>query len=250
LKKKEKLLDRIVSLGYDEQTANGLILSGRVLVNDTKETRAGCLIPSDAKIELLEEREYVSRSALKLLGAIEAFQPSVQGRVCIDLGASTGGFTQVLLLNGAKRVYAIDVAYGFLDFSIRSDERVVVLERKNVRDISKEWFLVEDFASASPFFIVCDISFMSLRTVLRSVVLFFQREEAPFDGIFLFKPQYEASRLTEKGVMKDESLVESLLESFREFATGLGCRVNGIAPSRIRGTKGNQEYVIALSYPG
>jgi 23S rRNA (cytidine1920-2'-O)/16S rRNA (cytidine1409-2'-O)-methyltransferase len=248
MKRRLRLDDLLVLRGHDLNEAKSLILSGLVFVDGRRETRAGIEVSEESVIEVRQSRKYVSRSALKLIGAIREFRPEIANRICIDLGASTGGFTQVLLEAGARRVYAVDVAYGILDYSIRSDERVVVLERRNVREIAPDWFREAEFATEIPF-IVCDISFMSLRTVLDSLRRFADGIGISFEGIFLLKPQFEASDRTQRGVITDEVLRSEILDDFLKFAVASRFKVLGVAPADIRGAKGNQEYTVYLKYP-
>lgn len=197
----------------------------------------------------MTEKKYVSRSAAKLLGALDAFSVSVTDRVCVDLGAAHGGFTQVLLERGARRVYTFDVAYGMLDWKLRNDPRVVVRERTNVRNLSREHFLPEDLNEPDGFFVTCDISFMSLRTVLRSVREFGQTTGLKIDGIFLLKPQFEASKKTEKGILKDQQIVLEIVQEMLKHCNETGWETVGCEPSVLKGAGGNQEYVLYLKLP-
>ena len=164
--KKVSLLELVAALGHSPESAKALVLSGRVFVNGNRETRVGLKIKPDSRLEVQGEKKYVSRAAHKLLGALEIFKPEVQGRICLDLGASHGGFTQVMLEAGARRVYAVDVAYGIFDYNLRQDPRVVVLERRNARDLEAEWLDSEDLSNPEGFLCTADLSFISLRSIL------------------------------------------------------------------------------------
>ena len=204
------------------------------------------MAPSDS----VPERRYPGRAAYKLLGALEDMpdlRAMIEGRVCLDIGAAHGGFTRVLLEAGAAKVYALDVAYGMLDFNLRRDERVVPLERKNVRHIERSWFAPEDFTHA-PWFLTCDAAFISLGTVLAAVApVLAEAPPVAWDGVFLVKPQFEDSRSAEGGVVRDQARRLELLEAVRERARTLGLVVGVDRPARITGQKGNQEYCLVLS---
>ncbi len=210
-------------------------------------------------------RKYPSRAAEKLLGAFEDLSASEdlsdedrsllspEGMVCVDLGASHGGFSKVLKEKGALRIYAVDVAYGIFDYSLRKDPAVVVLERKNARDIQESWFLPEDLrrnssGSGKPdLFIVSDLSFISLKTIMNSLIVFLKETRCTAAGLLLIKPQFEAGALTEKGILTDDSLRNRITEDVCSHARSLGFRVISLVPSRLKGTKGNQEYILFFS---
>ena len=182
---------------------------------------------------------YVSRGGFKLEKALRVFPVSAEGKTCIDCGASTGGFTDVLLKNGAKKVYAVDVGYGQLAWSLRSDARVVTMERTNARSLRPEMFAdVMDMA-------VMDLSFISVRLVLPAVrELLTEAGEA----LCLIKPQFEAGRedVGKKGVVRDASVHERVLREFLEAAPELGYTVMGLDYSPVRGPEGNIEYLAYL----
>ena len=250
--KKRKLIDAVREMGFSEQEASGMILSGKILIDGNRETRSGIFIQTSSKITVLKSKEYVSRSAEKLAGALSDFSLDVCGRACLDLGASTGGFVQVLLEKGARKVYAVDVGYNILDYSLRRDAKVAVLERHNVKDLNISWFSDEDmdaFQKKERLFVTCDISFMSLKTVVSSLVSFLEKEKISCDGVFLLKPQFEDSRNTEKGILADDSLREQIVRNTEQFLDSSGIAVKGILPARIKGASGNQEFVISFSYP-
>ncbi len=192
--------------------------------------------------ESAEGPDYVSRGAHKLLGALEAFGPrglGVEGRLCLDAGASTGGFTDVLLRRGAARVLAVDVGYGQLAWSLRTDERVTVMERVNVRDLTPE--MVGD----PPTLIVGDLSFISLRLVLPALTACADRQA---DLVMLVKPQFEVGkdRVGAGGVVRDPALRAGAVREVAASAGTLGLAVRGVTASPLPGPSGNVEYLIWL----
>jgi 23S rRNA (cytidine1920-2'-O)/16S rRNA (cytidine1409-2'-O)-methyltransferase len=233
-----------------------LIMTGKVLVDGRPETKPGRQISERNSIVLKERpRQYPARSASKLLGAMESFRAlsveSIESRIaehiCVDLGASHGGFTRVLLDRGARRVYAVDVARGLLHHSLQRNERVIVLDRHNVRFIDASWFDAADLA-LQPWFFTCDISFLSLATVLEAVAGFAARNSLSFSGIFLLKPQFEASKHTEKGILRDEELRLKICKEMMDRAVTLGYTVHGAADSVLAGRRGNVEICLFLEY--
>lgn len=222
----------------DGQEAFVMITEGRVRVGGQKAVSPAQMMPSDASIEVRGVGErYVGRGAEKLKGAMERFGISAQGKICADIGAATGGFTEVLLRRGAAKVYAIDTAHGKLAFKIREDARVVVMENTDVRDLAA---LPEKVALA-----VIDVSLISLRNILPHV----GRLLAP-DGIAvaLFKPQYETrdSSLLHHGIVRDSAARESLLADFRAWVGAHGWHSVDWMESPITGSKGNTEYLFYL----
>ena len=238
----ERLDQRLVELGHfdSREKARATIMSGLVYVNGQKADKPGMAVKADAKIEVRGAAcPYVSRGGFKLEKALRVFPVSAEGKTCIDCGASTGGFTDVLLKNGAKKVYAVDVGYGQLAWSLRSDARVVTMERTNARSLTPEMFAdVMDMA-------VMDLSFISVRLVLPAV-----HELLAEDGqvLCLIKPQFEAGRedVGKKGVVRDASVHERVLREFLEAAPGLGYTVMGLDYSPVRGPEGNIEYLAYL----
>ena len=219
------------------ERAKATIMSGQVFVNGQRVDKPGTSVPEDADIEIKGHTlEYVSRGGLKLEKALKYFDVSPKGKVCIDCGASTGGFTDCLLKGGAVKVYSIDVGYGQLAWSIRSDPRVVVMERTNIRNVTKQQ--VPD----SPELGVIDVSFISLRIVLPVV-----RELLSETGevLCLIKPQFEAGRekVGKKGVVRELSTHIEVLESFIKNANDAGFGVLGLTFSPIKGPEGNIEYL-------
>ena len=236
------LFDR--GLAESREKAKALIMTGAVFVNGQKQTKPGTPMPDDAEIEVRGERlPFVSRGGLKLQKALDVFGIDPVGLVCVDCGASTGGFTDCLLQRGAKHVYAVDVGYGQLAWSLRSDERVTVMERTNARALSPDMF-PETMDMA-----VMDMSFISLRLVLPAVrgIL---KENAQV--VCLVKPQFEAGRdkVGKKGVVREPSVHREVLEGFITAAEELGFYLQGLDFSPVRGPEGNIEYLAWLSTAG
>lgn len=236
-------LDALVfELGLSEsrERARGAIMSGLVYVDGRKTDKPGTQVSPDAKIELRGRScPYVSRGGFKLEKALRVFPVSVEGKTCIDCGASTGGFTDVLLQNGAARVYAVDVGYGQLAWKLRSDERVTVMERVNARYLTPEQFPeLMDLA-------VMDLSFISVRLVLPAVHGLLKENG---EVLCLIKPQFEAGRadVGKKGVVRDRSVHERVLRDFAAFAPEADFSVLGLDYSPIRGPEGNIEYLCRL----
>jgi len=240
--KKERLDKLLVERGLvqSRERASALILAGKVVVEDHAVDKVGTRIPIDADIRLKGgDIPYVSRGGLKLEKGLESFDISVAGRVAIDVGASTGGFTDCLLQRGAVQVYAVDVGYGQLAWKLREDPRVVNLERTNIRD------LTADTLGAAPSLAVIDASFISLDKVLPATLPLL----AP-DGevLALIKPQFEVGRgqVGKGGVVRDPAQHAEVVEKVRESAASLGCRVLGVVESPLLGPKGNREFLIHL----
>lgn len=243
--KKERLDIRLVREGLcdSREKAKALIMSGNVYVGEAREDKAGTMVPEDKPIRIRENPlRYVSRGGLKLEKAISRFSLQMENKVCIDAGASTGGFTDCMLQNGAKRVYAIDVGYGQLAWSLRSDERVVVLEKTNVRFLTEEQVPeLCDFASA-------DLSFISLTKVwipLQQGLL--QNGQM----VCLVKPQFEAGRenVGKKGVVRDAAVHEEVL--LRDHGLGFSARVFDFRPDILPGSRtGGKHRVPAVSRKG
>ena len=244
---KERLDVILIEQGYatSREKAKAIIMSGNVFVNGQREDKAGATFETEG-LELTVKGntlKYVSRGGLKLEKALVAFPIDLNGQVCMDIGASTGGFTDCMLQNGAKKVYAIDVGHGQLDWKLRNDERVVCMEKTNFRYVTKEQ--VSDpigFASA-------DVSFISLTKILPAAYPLL-KEGAQM--ICLIKPQFEAGRekVGKKGVVRDPAVHEEVIRSVADFATELGFAVLGLTFSPIRGPEGNIEYLIRLSKDG
>ena len=222
------------------ELARALIMEGRVMAGDRKILRASETLRPDERLRVRGALDsYVSRGAHKLLRALEVFEIDLKDRVCVDVGASTGGFTDVMLRAGARQVYSVDVGYNLLDYRLRSDARVVCMERTNARFLKPE-----DFPER-PDFGATDVSFISLKAVLPaalSVLLPGGRFAA------LIKPQFEAPKedVGEKGVVRDPAVHARVLRDITEFIPTLGWRVNGLDFSPIRGPEGNIEFLLDL----
>lgn len=222
------------------ELARALIMEGRVMAGDRKILRASETLRPDERLRVRGALDsYVSRGAHKLRRALEVFEIDLKDRVCVDVGASTGGFTDVMLRAGARQVYSVDVGYNLLDYRLRSDARVVCMERTNARFLKPE-----DFPE-QPDFGATDVSFISLKAVLPaalSVLLPGGRFAA------LIKPQFEAPKedVGEKGVVRDPAVHARVLRDITEFIPTLGWRVNGLDFSPIRGPEGNIEFLLDL----
>ncbi len=239
---KERLDKLLVLQGLvpSRERARALILAGKVVVDDHLVDKAGAQIDVDAKLRLKgEDIPFVSRGGLKLEQALATFPISVAARVAIDVGASTGGFTDCLLQAGASRVYAVDVGYGQLAWKLREDSRVVNLERCNIRHLQN------DILDPLPSLAVIDASFISLSKVLPNT-LNLLTEDAEI--VALIKPQFEVGRgqVGKGGVVRDPQLHEKVIENIQSLAVELGCQVCGVIESPIHGPKGNREFLIHL----
>ncbi len=220
--------------------AKNLLKEGSVLLNGTPCTKPSVLVTENDKLSLSgSDIPFVGRGGLKLQEALSSFSLSVTNRVCMDIGASTGGFTDCMLQNGASKVYAIDVGHDQLDVSLRTNNKVVNLEGMDVRRMQREDFdEIPDFCSV-------DVSFISLNLVLPSI---FQLTGECADYVVLVKPQFEAgkSSIGKKGIVKSASVHVQVLENVLSFARNVGFTVHGLCLSPIRGGSGNVEYLAHL----
>jgi 23S rRNA (cytidine1920-2'-O)/16S rRNA (cytidine1409-2'-O)-methyltransferase len=246
--KKERLDVAMVRLGLapSRERARAIIMAGQVYVGDRLVDKPGTLILPDVQCRVAEvtpELKYVSRGGLKLEKALDAFQLDPQDRVVIDVGSSTGGFTQCLLERGAKRVYAVDVGHGQLAWSLRNDPRVVVMERTNIRHLSN---LPEPMQCA-----VIDVSFISLRLVLPPLIPLLKQDPDTWI-IALVKPQFEAGKAEVDrggGVIKDPTVHQRVLAELKEWITeNTTLRVMSETDSPILGRDGNHEFLFALRF--
>lgn len=223
--------------------ARSLIMEGRVRVNGAPATKAGANVAEGALIEIERPRRFVSRGGEKLEHALDAFELQVDGALALDVGASTGGFTDCLLQRGAASVVAVDVGYGQLDWKLRSDARVTVMERTNFRHLP-------DDAFAQPFDVIAiDASFISLRTILARAVHYL----APHgDIVALVKPQFEAGRerLGSGGVVRDPAVHRAVIAEVRDAAEGLGLTAVDLTASPLLGPAGNREFLMRLRSDG
>ena len=239
----KKRLDILVTergLAESREKAKTLIMAGDVYVDQQKADKPGDLYPEEAPIEVRGKGlKYVSRGGLKLEKAMAEFPISLSGLVCMDVGASTGGFTDCMLQNGAKKVYAIDVGYGQLAWSLRTDCRVVNLERTNARYLSQE-----QVPEPIDFFSV-DVSFISLSLILPAVRPLLSENAR---AVCLIKPQFEAGRekVGKKGVVRDPAVHQEVIEKVLGFALENGYSVLGLTFSPVKGPEGNIEYLAYL----
>lgn len=238
------LVDR--GLVASRERARALVMSGVVLVRGHAETKPGTMLDPSVEITLKEaDHPYVSRGALKLVKGLDAFGIDPTGLVAADVGASTGGFTDVLLRRGARKVYAIDVGYGQLAWSLRQDPRVVVLERENVRNM--DLALVPEPCDIA----VTDVSFISLTLVLPRIAQLL-RPPAGKPIVALVKPQFEVGRdlVGKGGVVRDEAVRRSAVTKIRDWATAHGFECGDDVESPITGPAGNVEYLLLLRTAG
>ncbi len=248
-KQNKKRLDiALIDLGIFDtrQEAQAAIMDGAVLVNNEKITKSGTSVSEQDKIELrpgFSKQKYVSRGGQKLEKALCEFQTNVTDRICLDVGASTGGFTDCLLQHGARTVYAIDVGYGQLDWKLRTDTRVIVKERINARHLTPEELYVERAPRAT--LAVIDCSFISLDKILPAVCNLIEKTDSEI--ICLVKPQFEAGRkAVNKGVVKDRKVHLEVLSKVDDIASSLALETRASTFSPLKGPKGNIEYLVLL----
>lgn len=252
----KKRLDLILfEKGFFEtkNAASAAILAGNIKINDTPVTKAGELFDEEKlfdpknKIEI-KKMPFVSRGGLKLDAAIKEFKIDLKDKICIDMGASTGGFTDCMLQAGAKKVYAVDVGYNQLAWKLREDERVVVVEKTNVKnctfsDIFGSETLLED---EIPSFMSMDLSFISIKKVLGNILNFIKKDSLM---VFLIKPQFEAEKneIQKGGIVKDEKIHKKIIEDIKNYAKEFDLETIGVIKSPIQGAKqGNTEFLICL----
>ena len=224
-------------LAESRERAQALIIAGKVRVAGETVRRPDRSVSDEASISVDDSPAYASRGAFKLAPALEAFEVDPAGLVCADIGASTGGFTDVLLRRGATRVFAIDVGRGLLHWRLRQDPRVVVIERVNAREL-------ESFPEPVSL-IVVDVSFIGLEKVLPALL----RAAPQARVIALFKPQFQVGRseVGKGGIVRDSAAVEAALEGFRRWCEGNGYEVRAEAPSELAGADGNREIFLDLA---
>jgi 23S rRNA (cytidine1920-2'-O)/16S rRNA (cytidine1409-2'-O)-methyltransferase len=231
-------------LAPSRERARALILAGLVTVDGRVESKAGTAVAADAVVELARpDHPYVGRGGVKLAHALDAFGIDVEGREALDIGASTGGFTDVLLQRGAARVVALDVGHGQLDWRIRNDPRVVVVEGRNARFLSPE-----DLPGPVDV-VVIDVSFISLTQILPRVPAVVRPGA---DVVALVKPQFEAGReeVGKKGIVRDPEVHARVVERVTSAAAGIGLERLAMTPSPITGAEGNQEFLLHLRVAG
>lgn len=249
--KKERLDKILVDLGYFENKskASAAILAGNVKINDERITKSGFQINPEKNLKIeIKSMPYVSRGGFKLEKAIKIFDIKVKNRICMDAGASTGGFSDCLLQNGAKKVYAVDVGYGQLDWKIRSNEKVKVIERINIKNCSFEQIYLQNDEIAD--ILVMDLSFISIEKVLPNIKNLLNPDF--HEIICLIKPQFEAGKdLIEKGgVVKDQKVHIDVINNVIDFAKELKYQILDLTFSPIKGPSGNIEYLIHLATKG
>jgi 23S rRNA (cytidine1920-2'-O)/16S rRNA (cytidine1409-2'-O)-methyltransferase len=232
-------LDRLIverGLTASREKAQALIMAGEVLVNGQKAAKPGQAVPDDSRIEILARPPYVSRGGLKLAGALRHFTIDVAGRTCLDIGASTGGFTDVLLQAGAARVHAVDVGAGQLDWKLRTDPRVVLHEGINARALQ-----FEDIGQRVDF-IACDVSFISVTLILPAAVPLLQPAG---QMVILIKPQFEAGRgqVGKGGIVRDAAVHQAACERVARAVRALGFETS-MMESPIFGAEGNKEFLL------
>ncbi|MEM7332813.1 MAG: TlyA family RNA methyltransferase [Chloroflexota bacterium] len=240
-KGKERLDILLVNRGLvpTRAKAKGMILAGEVTVDGQRVDKAGTAVSLTANIEIKTPLPYVSRGGFKLAGALESFEIEVADRICADVGACTGGFTDVLLQAGAQKVFAIDVGYGQLDWKLRQDERVVVLERTNARYLE---------ALDQPVsFVGIDVSFISLKLILPAVMKWLDGPQRT-DIVALIKPQFEAGRaqVGKGGIVRDTAVHQFVLHDLIQWTADHGLGAQGLVRSSIKGSDGNVEFLVWL----
>lgn len=234
-------LDILVArkLNVTRNKAQAIIMAGQVSIEGKIFDKPGIEVDTEKEIEIRELFPYVSRGALKLEQAAKEFKIDFKNKTVCDVGSSTGGFTDYVLKNGAGKVYAIDVGTGQLASKLRSDERVIVMERTNIKD-------VDSLPEGIDIFVI-DVSFISLKKVLPKVL----EIENDAKVVALIKPQFEVGKKIadkHKGVIKDERIQEDVVSDIKKFAEGLGYKVLGITDSPIKGARGNREFLIYLRH--
>lgn len=228
------------NLAESREKAKAIIMAGSVFVDGEREDKAGSSFPADVRIEVKGHAlPYVSRGGLKLEKALANFNVTVEGKVCTDVGSSTGGFTDCMLQRGAVKVFAIDVGRGQLDWKLRQDERVVCMEKTNIRYVTPE-----DIGEPVDFSSI-DVSFISLTKVLEPIRGYLRSDG---DIVALIKPQFEAGRekVGKKGVVREKSTHHEVIEKVAQYANSIGFEVLNIDFSPIKGPEGNIEYLIHL----
>lgn len=239
----KKRLDVLVTekgITTSREKAKALIMAGQIFVDNVREDKAGSMFEETCEIVLHGEKlRYVSRGGLKLEKAMASFPIKLEGFVCMDIGSSTGGFTDCMLQNGATKVFAVDVGYGQLDYKLRVDERVVCMEKTNIRYVTPEDIGESlDFAS-------CDVSFISLEKVLPAAINLLKDDA---EMVCLIKPQFEAGReeVGKKGVVRDPKIHQKVIENVIEKSHEIGFSAIGLTYSPVKGPEGNIEYLVHL----
>lgn len=241
-----KRLDLVLfekQLVSSRQRGKSLIMAGKVMVDNKKVDKPGTIVHPDSNIEIIEDLPFVSRGGFKLLEGLSGFHIHPEGLICLDVGASTGGFTDCLLQKGAKTVFSVDVGYGQLAWKLRTDPRVIVMERTNIRDLPSD-------ALPEPVDLVTiDVSFISLRIVIPAVLKFMKNEGVI---IALIKPQFEIGKgkVGKGGVVRNPEDHYLVIQELMAFFDGIGLAAGTVIPSPILGPKGNKEFLIHLRKKG
>jgi 23S rRNA (cytidine1920-2'-O)/16S rRNA (cytidine1409-2'-O)-methyltransferase len=235
-------LDKLLlekNMAPTRQKAQALIAAGQVLVNNRLADKAGTMVEDSATIDVKESCPYVSRGGYKLEKGLKFFKINPTDLICIDIGASTGGFTDCLLKKGAAKVYAVDVGYGQLAWELRQDSRVVVMERTNAR------YLTAENLDGLVDFAVIDASFISLKLLIPPLLPLFRKQVSI---LALIKPQFEVGRgkVGKGGVVRDPALHQEVIDAIIDFCKTIGLESRGVTPSPILGPKGNKEFLIHL----
>ncbi len=243
----KKRLDILVmekGLAESRERARAMIMAGEILVDGQVEDKAGSRFPADSDIDFRGNKlKYVSRGGLKLEKAIEVFDIDLKDNICLDIGASTGGFTDCMLQNGAARVYAVDVGYGQLSWKLRNDERVIPKEKTNFR------YMKAGDLPEKPVFAACDVSFISLSKILPAA---YELLDESGRMVCLIKPQFEAGKekVGKKGVVRDPAIHEEVITDVINYAEECGFSILGLDHSPIRGPEGNIEYLLYAGKDG
>jgi len=240
--RKQRLDEILIKRGVasDRTDAWLKVMEGLILVDGARAISPAQLIDPEAKIELRDKFPYVGRGALKLEAALKRFAINVQGKICADLGSATGGFTEVLLKRGARKVYAIDTARGKLVWKLRQDPRVVVMEGQDVRDLKKLPEIID--------LVTIDVSLIPLQNILQAT----RRLLSPKgEVIALFKPQYETRdpKVLQRGIVRTKAARQKLWNDFRRWTKKKGWKILDWMESPLRGSKGNVEYLVHLKFP-
>lgn len=238
MKNKKRLDQFLVEKGFFEQRsrARAEVMAGKVMLDEKICDKPGTMVSDSSAIKILSpDNPYVSRGGMKLAGAAEDLPIDFNGKVVLDVGASTGGFTDFILQNGASKVYSVDVGYGQLEWKLRQDPRVINMERTNIR------YLKPEDLPEVPDIAVVDVSFISLRKVLPVLI-----ELGVQEIVALVKPQFEAGKekVGKKGVVRDSSVHQEVLEEIINFAAKLNLEAQGTVPSRLKGPQGNTEFFV------
>lgn len=236
-------IDKILvdkGIAVSRERAKALVMEGNILVNGAPVTKSGAMIDTGADIVLRGgNMPYVSRGGLKLKAALEHFNINLEGLVAMDIGSSTGGFTDCMLQRGVRKVFCIDVGYGQLAWSLRNDPRVILMERTNIRHLERE--IIPDVVDV----VTVDVSFISLKKVIPKVMEFISENG---NILALVKPQFEVGKgeVGKGGIVRDEEKRLLSVKSVREFAENAGLRTEGVFESPVAGQKGNREYFLHM----